>query len=100
MIGIDKVDNREIWLNTGMTKAGDKMLEPEFLENVRVIHSICEQLGDRVSLLSAFSIRPREYEGRRYGSERLQKILAKTWEAMDRICPVQRAEAPDSFGIE
>ena len=100
MIGIDKAENREIWVSTGMTKAGDKMLEPEFLENVRVIHNICEQLGDRVSLLSAFSIRPREYEGRRYGSERLQKILARTWEAMDRICPVQRAEAPDSFGIE
>ena len=32
--------------------------------------------------------------------ERLQKILAKTWEAMDRIAPVQRAGAPESFSVE
>ena len=100
MIGIDKAENREIWVSTGKTKAGDKDLEPEFVENIKVIHNICEQLGDRVSLLSNFSIRPREYEGRRYGSERLQKILAKTWEAMDRIAPVQRAGAPESFSVE
>lgn len=100
MIGIDKAENRQIWLDTGKTKAGDKVLEPEFLENIKVIHGICEQLGDRISVLSSYSVRPREYEGRRYGSERLQKILARTWEAMDKICPVQRASAPDSFVLE
>ena len=100
MIGIDKAENREIWVSTGKTKAGDKDLEPEFVENIKVIHNICEQLGDRVRVMSNFSIRPREYEGRRYGSERLQKILAKTWEAMDRIAPVQRAGAPENFSIE
>lgn len=100
MIGIDKAENRKIWTTTGRTKAGDKVLAPEFIENIRVIDQLCEQLGDRVSVLSSFSIRPREYEGRRYGSERLQKVLARTWEAMDKICPVQRAEAPDKFSIE
>lgn len=99
LIGIDKPENREIWINTKQTKTG-KDLEPDFIENIKVIHSICEKLDDRVSVLSSFSIRPREYEGRRYGSERLQAILAKTWDAMDRICPVQRASAPESFGIE
>ena len=79
---------------------GHRLVKEKFLENIKVIHGICEQLGDRVSVLSSYSVRPREYEGRRYGSERLQKILARTWEAMDKICPVQRASAPDSFVLE